>query len=105
MTDDTSPAPERPIKIAPGTSELAPFIYFDGVPTFGSHNGTIQMELAANTILPEGKGVKIDVVITGHLRCNPAAATELRNTIDRVLAMLEQGQQQVAEPAPGSKPN
>jgi hypothetical protein len=104
MTDNPSPAPEGPgIKIAPGSSELAPFIYFDGVPTFGTHNGAIQIELAANTLLPEGKGVKIDVVVTGHLRCSPAAAIDLRNSIDRALGMLQQGQQQIAEPATGSK--
>lgn len=34
-------------------------------------------------VLPEDKGVKIDVVITGHLRCNPAAVNRrgLRPTI------------------------
>jgi hypothetical protein len=92
-------------RVAPGTSELAPFVYFDGVPTFGIHNGAIQIELAANTLLPEGKGVKIDVMITAHLRCSPAAAIGLRETIDKALALLQQGQQQVAQPAQGSKPN
>jgi len=90
---------------SPGTSELAPFVYFDGVATFGIHNGAIQIELAANTILPEGKGVKIDVMITAHLRCSPVAVIGLRDTIDKALALLEQGQQQVAQPAHGSKPN
>jgi hypothetical protein len=104
MTDNPNPALERPgIRIALGSSEVAPFIYFDGVPTFGTHNGAIQIELAANTLLPEGQGVKIDVVMTAHLRCSPAAAIDLRNTIDRALAMLQQGQQQIAEPATGSR--
>jgi hypothetical protein len=106
MADNTNPIPEGPgIRVAPGTSELAPFVYFDGVPTFGIHNGAIQIELAANTLLPEGKGVKIDVMITAHLRCSPAAAIGLRETIDKALALLQQGQQQVAQPAQGSKPN
>jgi hypothetical protein len=106
MTDDSNPVPEGPgLRMAPGSSALAPFVYFDGVPTFGIHNGAIQIELAANTLLPEGKGIKIDVVITAHLRCSPAAAVALRETLDKTLAMLEQGQQQVAQPAHGSKPN
>ena len=67
MADNTNPIPEGPgVRVAPGTSELAPFVYFDGVATFGIHNGAIQIELAANTILPEGKGVKIDVMITNR---------------------------------------
>jgi hypothetical protein len=93
------------VRIAPGSSESAPFIYFDGVPTFGIRNGAIQIELAANTILPDGKGVKIEVVMTAHLRCSPAAASSLRETIDKALALLQQEQQQVADPAQGSKPN
>jgi len=106
MADQTNPIPEGPrLRIAPGTSELAPFVYFDGAPTFGIHNGAIQIELAANTLLPEGKGVKIDVVMTAHLRCSPAAASVLRETIDKALALLQRGQPQVAQPAQGSKPN
>jgi hypothetical protein len=106
MTDDTAPTAEVPgIKIASGSSEQAPFIYFDGVTTYGTHNGAIQIELAANTIVPEGKGVKIDVLITAHLRCSPVAAAGLRESIDKALEMLKQGQQQTAAPAPGSKPH
>jgi hypothetical protein len=106
MADSTRSVVEVPgVRIAPGSSESAPFIYFDGVPTFGIRNGAIQIELAANTILPDGKGVKIEVVMTAHLRCSPAAASSLRETIDKALALLQQEQQQVADPAQGSKPN
>ena len=106
MADSKDSVAETPgVTIAPGSSESAPFIYFDGVPTFGIRNGAIQIELAANTILPDGKGVKIDVVMTAHLRCSPTAASSLRKTIDKALALLEQEQQQVAESAQGSKPN
>jgi hypothetical protein len=105
MADSTNSMAEIPeVRIAPESS-VAPFIYFDGVPTFGIRNGAIQIELAANTIVPEGKGVKIDVVMTAHLRCSPAAARGLRETIDKALALLQQGQQQVAQAAQGSKPN
>src|SRR6266446_5276027 len=106
MTDQTNPVPPSPggLKIAPGSSELAPFIYFDGVPTYGVNAGAIQLELAANVLLPDGKGVKIDVVITAHLRCSPVAAVALREAINQALA-IQQGQQQIAAPTPGAKPN
>lgn len=106
MADDTNEVPEVPgIKLAPGSSERAPFIYFDGAATFGTNSGAIQIELAANTLVPEGKGVRIDVLVTAHLRCSPGAAMGLRDAIEKSLAMLSQGQEQVAAPAPGSKPN
>ncbi len=59
MIDNRSPITKSPgIKIALGSSEQAPFIYFDGVATYGVNNGAIQMELAANTIMPEGTGTR-----------------------------------------------
>jgi hypothetical protein len=77
------------IKIAAGSSEQAPFIYCDGVVTYGVNNGAIQLELGANTIMPEGLGTRTDVLVTAHLRCSPAAAMGLRDAIDKALAMLQ----------------
>jgi hypothetical protein len=108
MADDTSEVPEVPgIKVAPGSSERAPFIYCDGVALYGVNNGAIQLELAANTLMPEGKGkgVRVAVLVTAHLRCSPTAAIGLRDAINKTLAMLEQGQSQAAAHMPGSKPN
>ena len=52
MTDNPGPVSEVPaIRVTPGSSERAPFIYLDGVPTYGTNNGAIQLELAANTNL------------------------------------------------------
>jgi len=69
---------------------LAPFIYFDGISCFGTNNGVIQFEMAANTLTPdEGGGVKIAISTTAHLRCSPAAAIDLRNSIDKALEMLQ----------------
>jgi hypothetical protein len=75
------------IKIAPGSSEIAPFVYCDGVATFGTMNGVIQLELAANTIMPEGMGTRTDVFITAHLRCSASAAAGIREAITRALEM------------------
>ena len=92
------------IKVVPSSSEQAPFIYFDGVVTYGFNAGAIQLELAANTLMPDGAAVRTDVVITAHLRCSRGAAMSLRNAIDKALAMP--GLQQAIEPmAPSSKPN
>jgi hypothetical protein len=78
MADE--PSPKGPdIKIAPGSSELAPFIYCDGVATFGANNGVIQLELASNTIVPDGTGTRTDVLITAHLRCSPGAAAGIES--------------------------
>jgi hypothetical protein len=104
MTDDTSASKGLGgIKVASGSSELAPFIYCDGVVTYGIAQGIIQLELAANTLVPDGKGVRTDVLITAHLRCSAAAAIALRDSIDKALAMP--GMQQMIMPVEGSKPN
>ena len=106
MADSTHSVVEVPgVRIAPGSSESAPFIYFDGVSCMGTHNGAIQIELAANSLMPEGTGVRVDVLVTAHLRCGPVAAAALREAIDKALELLKQGQQQTTAPAPGLKPH
>jgi hypothetical protein len=82
--------------------EQAPFVYFDGVSCFGQHGGTIQIELAAHVLTPEGGGVKIQVAQTAHVRCSPAAARALRDVLDKALAMVQKGQSG-AQPIPTLK--
>jgi hypothetical protein len=77
------------ITIAPGSSEQAPFIFFDGVAAFGVTHGVIQFELGANIIVPVGTDTRTDVLITAHLRCSPAAAMGLRQAIDKVLQVVD----------------
>jgi hypothetical protein len=91
------------IRIATGSSELAPFIYCDGVATYGTNNGIIQLELASNIIVPDGAGTRTDVLIVGHLRCSPAAARGLRDCITKALEMSATNQ--MIEPVPNSKPH
>jgi hypothetical protein len=100
MADETSPKPPA-IKIAPGSSELAPFIYCDGVATYGVSGGVIQLELATNTVMPEGAGTRTDVLITAHLRCSPNAAVQLRDSITRALEIS--ATEQPIKPVPHSK--
>jgi len=66
-------------------AEYAPFTYFDGVTTYGVNFGAIQLELAANIIVPDStgpNGTRTDVVVTAHLRCSPNAAADLKQAID-----------------------
>jgi hypothetical protein len=90
------------VTVSAASAERAPFVYFDGVSCFGHHNGAIQIELAANLLMPLGPNVRVDIIQTGHLRCSPAAAIALREALDKALAMLQQGQQQ-AEIIPAVK--
>jgi len=99
---DTPTTGQGGVSISAASSERAPFVYFDGVSCFGHHNGAIQIELAANLLMPVGPGVRVDVIQTGHLRCSPAAAVALREALDKALAMYQQGQQQ-AEAIPAVK--
>jgi hypothetical protein len=91
------------INIAAGSSEQAPFVYFDGVLTYGMIAGVVQLELAANIVLPASRGTRTDLVITAHLRCSPGAALSLRDTINRMLEMT--GIDQTSQPVPHSKAN
>jgi hypothetical protein len=74
--------------------DTAPFIYFDVAPTLGTMAGAIQIELAARTLVPsEGGKVRAEYVVTGRLRCSPAAAAALRQAIDKALDLLKQLQE------------
>ena len=104
MADPETPAPTPgSVTISTGSAERAPFLYFDGVSCFGHHNGAIQIELAANLLLPAGHGVRVDVIQTAHLRCSLAAALALREALDKSIAMMQQGQAQAVEIIPDVK--
>ncbi len=95
MADPDTPATSPgAVTVSTTSAERAPFVYFDGVSCFGHHNGTIQIELAANLLMPLGPNVRVDIIQTGHLRCSPSAAIALREALDKALAMLQQGPQQ-----------
>lgn len=94
--------PREKSGVSISATEKAPFIYFDGVSCFGQHSGTIQIELAAHVLVPDGSGVKIEVVQTAHFRCSAAAAGALRDVLDKALAMVKNGQAQ-AQPASALK--
>jgi len=72
-------------------SDQAPFVYFDGVVTFGLIGGVVQIELAANCRVPAISGDKEQVisrnVITAHLRGSDDAMASLADAIDKALTM------------------
>jgi hypothetical protein len=91
------------IKRAPRNAEQAPFIYFDGVASYGVSSGAIQIELAADVIIPGELDAKTDVVMTAHLRCTPAAAISLQQALNKILEVLNMPTAVVSEVV--GKPN
>ena len=89
MTDNPdTPALQVPELSNPG-SDNVPIVYFDGVAALGTLNGAIEIELAARTIAPTTDGgTKVYRIATAHLRCSPAAAADLRNSIDKAFLLL-----------------
>lgn len=85
------------------TGGATPFVYFDIVAAHGTMNGTIQIELASRILVPRPDGgVDIKFLGSGRLRCSPTAATQLRDSLDIALKMLEQPQE---APAAASRLN
>jgi hypothetical protein len=82
------------VTISSTSAKEVPFIYFDGVTCFGKNGDIIQIELAANTLMPAAPAVRIDVVQVVHLRCSALAAAALRESIDKALEMVQQGPDQ-----------
>lgn len=92
MTDKPVQPTQTALAPQPGFSEnsAAPFVYFDGVPTYGVFNGAIQLELASCVLTPGDGFVITTFRESAHLRCSPAAALALRESINKALELLEQ---------------
>jgi hypothetical protein len=66
---------------------IAPYIFFEGAPSFGFANGIVNVTLAASRHLMKDGVVASDVVAVAHLRCNAIAALELRNALDSAILL------------------
>jgi hypothetical protein len=89
MVDNPTVGKVQATEFSKLSAQIAPFVYFDGLATAGVHHGTIQLELAAHTLVPTpDRKVASVQVITAHLRCNASAAADLHKAIDRVLLLL-----------------
>jgi hypothetical protein len=98
MVDNPEAGPTPGKEITIGDAVRAPIIYFDNAPTCGYGNGIINVMLAAGLVLPTADGGTVSHgVAVAHLRCNLAAAAQLRDTIDKALL--------IATPAPEGKVN
>ncbi|MDI1265600.1 MAG: hypothetical protein PS018_20325 [bacterium] len=76
----------------------APFIYFDGVPLYGTYAGNLEVELAARQLMPKADGtVASDIVCTAHLRMGPSAAVMLIDALQKALDMYSKQQEQRSE--------
>lgn len=76
----------------------APFVYFDGVPLYGTFSGNIEVELAARMLMPKADGSVIaDMACTGHLRCSPQGAVMLVDALTKALDMLAKQQSEQSE--------
>jgi hypothetical protein len=92
--------PDQATHAAVVNSANAPFVYADGVIAYGSSTGEVQIELAANTLLPSGDGVTTrgQLVVTAHLRCGRTAALDIRRAIDQALALADNAEKLFAVP-------
>ena len=90
--------PDKPEQVAPAKitvtdTGIAPYIFFEGVPTFGFNNGIVNVTLAATRhLLKEGLPAS-DVVAVAYLRCSALAAMELRNVLDSALLLAAKTEQ------------
>ncbi len=77
------------LEVAQAASAMAPFIYFEEVPTFGHMSGIIRITLDAIRIYPgeAPNTVKTDRVLVAHLRTNLIGAKMLRDALDKALLM------------------
>ena len=70
-------------------SDAAPIVYCDGIVAAGMLGGIVQLELAANCLIPleldNSKPPRSRVLVTGHIRCSAQAALAIRDSIDKLL--------------------
>ncbi len=90
--------PDRPKSPAPDAAVIsvadiphAPFVFYEGAPSFGHVNGIINITLAAGRswVGPDGKIVN-DHVVTAYLRGNVVAAINLRDSLDKAILLAQQ---------------
>jgi hypothetical protein len=67
---------------------LAPIVYFDGAPVFGTLGGVIEIELAVRMLMPRADNTVLnEFICAAHLRSSVQAAMQLRDALDKAIAM------------------
>lgn len=70
-------------------ASTAPVVYFDGAPVYGHWQGNVEVTLTARSVgLKSDNTVSIDCAAVAQLRCCAQAAANLRDALDKALAML-----------------
>ena len=66
-----------------------PFLFFDGVTSYGALNAVIEVTLEAVRLMPSATpgATEPDRVVVAHLRMSVAAAAGLRAALDAAIAM------------------
>ena len=68
-------------------SANAPFIYFDGSPNFGTHDGVLNISLEAIRYTPVDGDIMTDRVVVAHLRMGMKAAQSLKLALEKVILL------------------
>ena len=88
MTEKPAPLPPAEVFKAIQNLPSAPIIFFEFCPTLGNNNGLINIMLAAGLVMPtNGPGTETIPVAVAHLRCTTAAATQLRDALNKALEL------------------
>ena len=86
-----TPKPQPQPQAAPTllkNSGLAPFVYFDCAPVFGTLGGVIEVELAVRMLMPRTDNtVANEFQCAAHLRSSVQGAMQLRDALDKAIAM------------------
>ena len=98
MTEKPAPDATSEVFIPVRDLPSAPIIFFEFCPTYGNHNGLINIMLAAGIVMPSGgPGTDVVPVAVAHLRCTAAAAIQIarchrQGTADRHAGSKSRGQ-------------
>jgi hypothetical protein len=112
MSENTNVPP--PVEIIPSqadgisaiASAHAPFLYFDGAPTFGHNHGIINITLEALRYMSVANKPTRDRVIVAHLRMSIPAALSLKAAIEGALLLARPaGGRQTSPSGAPPKPN
>jgi len=97
--------PSRHNEISALASAHAPFLYFDGAPTFGYNNGIVNITLEALRYMVVGKTPTRDRVVVAHLRMSLPAAMSLKAALEGALLLAAPAGEAPASPGVAPKPN
>ena len=89
--------PPNQISFSEIGSAIAPFIYFDGVPNFGFHDGVANLTLEAFSYVSIDDKVVAQRVMVAQIRTSASGLAHLKSAIE--------GIELLAHPAPGGKSN